>query len=69
MGILAAIALPSYRDYIIRSRIAEATSALAAKRVRMEAFYDNNRTYARGWARRWPGSATGASSSSPTPRS
>lgn len=45
VGILAAIALPSYRDYIMRSRIAEATSALAAKRVRMEAFYDNNRTY------------------------
>ena len=45
VGILAAIALPSYRDYIIRSRIAEATSALAAKRVRMESFYDNNRTY------------------------
>ncbi len=45
VGILAAIALPSYRDYIIRSRIAEVTSALAAKRVRMEAFYDNNRTY------------------------
>lgn len=45
VGILAAIAIPSYRDYIIRARIAEATSALAAKRVRMETFYDNNRTY------------------------
>jgi type IV pilus assembly protein PilE len=45
VGILAAIALPSYRDYVIRSRIAEATSGLAAKRVRMEQFYDNNRTY------------------------
>jgi len=45
VAILAAIALPSYQDYLIRSRIPEATSNLAAKRVRIEAYYDNNRTY------------------------
>lgn len=45
VGILATVALPSYRDYLTRSRIPEATSNLAAKRVRIETFYDNNRTY------------------------
>lgn len=45
IAILATIALPSYRDYVTRSRIAEATSALAAKRASVEQFYDNNRTY------------------------
>lgn len=44
-AMLAAIALPNYQDYLIRSRIAEATSSLASKRVRLEQFYDNNRTY------------------------
>lgn len=45
VAILASIALPSYRDYVTRSRIAEATSALAAKRAAIEQFYDNSRTY------------------------
>lgn len=46
IAILASIALPAYSDYVIRSRIAEATSGLAAKRARIEMYYDNNRTYA-----------------------
>lgn len=46
VAILASVALPSYQDYVTRSKIAEATSSLAAKRVRLEQFYDNNRTYA-----------------------
>lgn len=45
IAILASIALPMYRDYIVRSRIAEATSGLAAKRSQMEMYYDNSRTY------------------------
>lgn len=45
VAILAAVAIPSYTDYVTRSRIAEATSGLAAKRVRVEAYFDNNRTY------------------------
>lgn len=45
IAILASIALPAYSDYIIRSRIAEATSGLAAKRVRLEMYFDNNRKY------------------------
>lgn len=42
---LAAVALPSYRSYLIRGRIPDATSQLAAKRVRMEQFYQDNRSY------------------------
>jgi len=45
IGILAAVALPSYNDYITRSKFAEATSELAARRVRMEQFFQDNRTY------------------------
>lgn len=45
IAILAAIALPSYQDYLIRSRIPDATSNLSDMRVKLEQFYDNNRTY------------------------
>ncbi|HET7775925.1 MAG TPA: pilin, partial [Azospira sp.] len=31
ISILAAIALPAYQDYVTRSRLSEATSALSAK--------------------------------------
>jgi type IV pilus assembly protein PilE len=46
VAILAAVALPSYQSYVTRGRIPDATSNLAAKRVRMEQFYQDNRTYA-----------------------
>lgn len=45
IGILAAVALPSYSEYSIRGKIPEATAGLAAKRARMELFFDNNHTY------------------------
>lgn len=45
IGILAAIALPSYNDFIIRGKIPDATSHLAAKRVQMEQFFQDNRVY------------------------
>ena len=45
VAILAAIALPSYRDYITRGKIPEATSQLADMRVKLEQFYQDNRTY------------------------
>lgn len=48
IGILAAIALPSYRDYVRRGQIQEATSTLSTLRVRMEQFYQDNRTYGSG---------------------
>jgi type IV pilus assembly protein PilE len=45
VGILAAVALPSYKDYIMRGKIPEATGGLANKRASMELWFDNNRTY------------------------
>lgn len=45
VGILAAIALPSYSDYVIRGQLPEAFNTLAAQRVKMEQFFQDNRTY------------------------
>jgi len=48
VGILAAIALPQYTEFVQRSRIADATSRLNDYRTRMEQFFQDNRTYANG---------------------
>lgn len=48
LGILAAAALPLYNDYVLRSRIVEATASLADARTRMERHYLDNRTYVGG---------------------
>ncbi|HRA98738.1 MAG TPA: type IV pilin protein [Nitrospira sp.] len=48
IGIMAVVGFPSYNDYIIRGRIAEATSALSDGRVRIEQFFQDNKTYAGG---------------------
>ncbi len=45
IGILAAIAIPNYADYVTRSRIPEAVSGLAGQRVRMEQYFQDNRTF------------------------
>ena len=45
VGILAAIAIPSYQDYVIRSRITQATSGLAARRVLMEQYYQDHHAF------------------------
>jgi len=46
VGILAAVALPSYQDYVRRGNIPEATSALGQGRIAMEQWFQDNRTYA-----------------------
>lgn len=45
IAILSAIALPAYTDYITKSRIPDATSNLASKRVQLEQYFQDNRTY------------------------
>jgi type IV pilus assembly protein PilE len=45
-SVLAAIAYPAYTDYVIRSRLTEARTALADMRSRMEHYFQDNRTYA-----------------------
>jgi type IV pilus assembly protein PilE len=48
VAILAAIAVPSYNDYVTRSRIVEATAGLADARNKMEQFFQDNRAYPAG---------------------
>lgn len=45
IGILSAIALPAYTDYVRRGRIPEATSNLAGSQVRVEQWFQDARTY------------------------
>ena len=45
IGILAAVAMPNYNDYITRSKITEAVASLSDARVRMEQFFQDNRFY------------------------
>jgi len=46
IAILASIAIPAYSDYVVRSKIPDATSALSTTRVRLEQYFQDNRTYA-----------------------
>jgi len=45
IGILAAIAIPQYTNYVIRGKLTEATSNLANARIAMERFFQDNRAY------------------------
>ncbi len=45
IGILSAIALPAYNDYVVRSKLTDAFAALSSTRVKMEQFYQDNHTY------------------------
>ena len=45
VGILAAIAVPQYSDYVTRSKVAEATANLGSMRVSMEQYFQDNRQY------------------------
>lgn len=45
IAVLSAIALPSYTDYVTRSKFAEAYAHLADLRVKMEQSYLDNRRY------------------------
>jgi type IV pilus assembly protein PilE len=46
VGILSAVALPSYRDYVTRSRLTDAFAALGAAQAGAEQFWSNERTFA-----------------------
>ncbi len=45
IAIIAAVALPSYTDYITRSKIIDATSSLSDMRVRLEQYFQDVRQY------------------------
>jgi type IV pilus assembly protein PilE len=46
IAVLAAFALPQYRDYVLRGQLVEASNGLSAMRANMERYYQDNRTYA-----------------------
>ncbi|WP_269533707.1 type IV pilin protein [Chitinimonas sp. BJYL2] len=48
IGILAAIAVPQYNDYVLRGKISEAHGELSTARTRMEQYFADNRTYVGG---------------------
>ena len=45
ISILAAIAVPSYTEYVTRGKLTDAFSALASAQSSAEQFWANNRTY------------------------
>jgi type IV pilus assembly protein PilE len=45
IGVLAAIAIPNYNQYITRSKITEGVAGLSDARVRMEQYFQDNRFY------------------------
>jgi type IV pilus assembly protein PilE len=45
IGILSTIALPVYSDYLLRSKLTEATTQLATMRVKLEQYYQDNKDY------------------------
>jgi len=45
VAILAAIAIPAYSGYVLRAKLVEGTNGLTFVRIKMEQFYQDNRTY------------------------
>ncbi|WP_035055026.1 type IV pilin protein [Andreprevotia chitinilytica] len=45
MGIILAIAIPRYQDYVLRSKLVNAINGLAAVQAQMEQYFQDNRTY------------------------
>jgi len=48
IGILASVALPSYRDYVRRGQLPEAFAAMSDYRIKMEQYFQDNRNYGTG---------------------
>ncbi|MDH2918193.1 MAG: type IV pilin protein [Sideroxydans sp.] len=45
IAILAAVAIPSYQQYVVRSKLSAATGALSAARLQVESYFVDNRNY------------------------
>lgn len=46
VAVLASVAYPSYRDYVMRGHITDGINGLTAVRANMERHFQDNRTYA-----------------------
>ena len=69
VAILAAVALPSYRDYILRGHLVTMTNDVQANRAKMEQYYQDNRTYITSTTAPAPCTATAVTNTKPTPYS
>lgn len=47
-GVIAAYAVPNYRDYVIRAEISESLAALTSTKLKLEQYFQDNRTYVGG---------------------
>ena len=45
VGILAAIVIPAYSNYVVRSKLSEVGAALSEAHLRQEQYYADNRNY------------------------
>ena len=45
VAILARMAYPSYADYVVRGKLSEAVAQLSAMRIKLEQYFQDNRTY------------------------
>jgi len=48
VGILASIAIPSYSNYVTRGQLVDASTQLSDGRIKLEQFFQDNRTYVGG---------------------
>jgi type IV pilus assembly protein PilE len=48
IGILAAVAIPAYSDYVTRGKLVDATTQLADGHVKLAQYFQDNRTYVNG---------------------
>jgi type IV pilus assembly protein PilE len=46
LGVLGAVAIPAYGNYLMRARLADAYSGLGSVQTAAEEYWSNNRTYA-----------------------
>ena len=65
VGILAAVALPSYQSYLRRGQLQEAFANLSDYRIKMEQYYQDTKSY--GTASGCANDGTGTLPGSPTP--
>jgi type IV pilus assembly protein PilE len=55
IGILSAIAIPQYNEYLLKGRLTEGMTLLSDLQIRQEQYYQDNRTYLNGMTPRSAG--------------
>ena len=55
VGILMAIVMPQYSEYVIKGKLTEGMSLLSEMQIRQEQYYQDNRTYLNGMTPRAAG--------------